>query len=140
MEEQLQNASTEQHALNDVIEADSTTTQHTTQQHKPTSWLTLSIIATLIFFLPFGIVALVYASQVNTLYKCGEKDQAQEYSKKARNWIIASVITGTILFIIFFAIVSHVVGDISESIENSRANSNGDLRLMIDRFLDSYNS
>lgn len=46
-----------------------------------------SIVATLCCCLPFGIVALVYAAQVNTKLAAGDEAGARESSAKAKTWV-----------------------------------------------------
>ncbi len=60
-----------------------------------------AILTTVICCVPFGIVAIVYASQVNTKLAQGDIEGAKSASKKAIGWIIASVIVGAIAGIIY---------------------------------------
>lgn len=53
---------------------------------KPSSFLAWAIIATLFFFLPFGIVSIVYASKVNGLWYSGQYDEAYRAASNARTW------------------------------------------------------
>ena len=69
----------------------------------PPTYLAWSIIVTLLFCLPFGIVAIVYASKVSGLWSQGRYDEAQRASNTAKNWVIASAITGLVWFIVCFA-------------------------------------
>lgn len=50
------------------------------------NYLVQSILVTLCCCLPLGIVAIVYAAQVNTKVTVGDMAGAQESSKKAKMW------------------------------------------------------
>jgi hypothetical protein len=58
------------------------------------NYLVHSILATLCCCLPFGIVAIVYAAQVNTKLAAGDLAGAQASSRSARTWVIVSVVAG----------------------------------------------
>ena len=53
-----------------------------------------AILCTLFCCLPLGIVAIIKASQVNTLYLRGEYNAAYVRASEAQRWIILSVILG----------------------------------------------
>ena len=55
-----------------------------------------AILTTLCCCLPGGIVAIVYASKVNTLAAQGDIAGAQKAANTAKNWILGSVILGII--------------------------------------------
>ena len=59
-----------------------------------------AILATLFCCLPFGIVAIVYASGVNGKIAAGDIAGAEAASKKASTWINVSIICGIIGIII----------------------------------------
>ena len=59
-----------------------------------------AILATLFCCLPFGIVAIVYASGVNGKIAAGDIAGAEAASKKAATWINAPVICGIIAIIL----------------------------------------
>jgi len=48
--------------------------------------MAFAIISTIFGFMPFGIVAIVYAAQVNGLNKSGEVQRALDISNKANSW------------------------------------------------------
>lgn len=59
---------------------------------RPDNYLVWAILATVFCCLPFGIVAIVYASKVNTLYDAREYEAAMRASNDAKKWCIISVI------------------------------------------------
>lgn len=73
------------------------------QQSKPDSYMALSILATLLCCLPFGIVAIIAASKVDTLWNSGKHEEARRASRAARNWVIISAITAVVLYVFYFA-------------------------------------
>jgi predicted nucleic acid-binding Zn ribbon protein len=50
------------------------------------NYLVYAILATIFCCVPFGIVAIVYAAQVNALLQAGNYAAAREASNKARTW------------------------------------------------------
>lgn len=52
----------------------------------PKNWLVESILVTIFCCLPFGIVGIVFASQVNSKYAAGDYTGAQLASKDAGKW------------------------------------------------------
>jgi hypothetical protein len=52
----------------------------------PKNWLVESILVTIFCCLPFGIVGIVNASQVNAKYAAGDYDGAQRASNEAGKW------------------------------------------------------
>lgn len=73
---------------------------------KPTipNYLVQSILVTLCCCLPGGIVAIVYAAQVNTKLGVGDFAGAQEASDKAKMWCWVSFGVGLVVNLIFGAI------------------------------------
>lgn len=57
---------------------------------KPSSYLVLSIICTILCCLPAGIVAIVYSCKVNSLWDSGEYAKATAASRNALTWILVS--------------------------------------------------
>lgn len=63
-----------------------------------------AILTTLFCCLPFGIVAIVKASKVDSLLAAGLRDEAIQASKEADNWgnwsMLASLIIGVVCVLI----------------------------------------
>lgn len=66
----------------------------------PSSYLVWAILTTLFCCLPFGIVSIVFAAQVNSKWTAGDFQGAMDSSRKARTWVIASAVCGVIGIII----------------------------------------
>jgi len=67
----------------------------------PPNYLALAIITTLFCCQIFGIISIIYASQVNSKYMAGDYQGAETASKNAKTWGLISIGLG-ILIIAFF--------------------------------------
>ncbi|MDE5903255.1 MAG: CD225/dispanin family protein [Muribaculaceae bacterium] len=80
-------------------------------QGMPPTYMVWAVLTTVLCCLPFGIVAIIKASQVTSLWTAGHTAEAWEASKSARTWsIVAAVVgfVGGILYLCF--ILSEVFG------------------------------
>lgn len=66
------------------------------QQPMPPTYLVWAILSTLCCCLPTGIVAIIYASKVSSLYMRGDYYGAVAASEKACWWVIISFVAGLI--------------------------------------------
>jgi len=66
------------------------------------SHLFLAVFATIFCCVPFGIVAVYYASKVDTCLKYGDKRRALNYSKKAWKWGFWTLLICGILWVVFY--------------------------------------
>ncbi|MGR7814056.1 CD225/dispanin family protein [Lacinutrix undariae] len=74
---------------------------------RPSNYLALAIISTVMCCLPSGIVSIVYSSKVNTLYEDGRYEEAERASKNAKTWGIVSIVVaavGILLYLLIFGI------------------------------------
>ena len=69
---------------------------------KPASHLALAILVTIFCCLPFGIVAIIRASSVDSLYHAGNYAAAVGASESASTWCLWGIITGILLGIAWF--------------------------------------
>jgi hypothetical protein len=79
----------------------------------PKNWLVESILVTLFCCLPFGIVGIVFASKVESLYSSGNFDGATEASKNAKKWTSLGFWIGLaviVLYVIFLIITAVAAG------------------------------
>ena len=74
--------------------------------------LVWAILATRFCCLPGGIVAIVYASRVDSLAAAGQYDAAREASDKARFWSMLSLFTPVLLIVGYFLIMLLGMGTI----------------------------
>lgn len=64
------------------------------------NYLTQAILLTIFCCLPFGIVAIVYAAQVNTKLQAGDFEGAITASDNAKKWCWISFVAGLILYVV----------------------------------------
>lgn len=74
----------------------------------PKTWLIESVLVTLFCCLPFGIVGIVNATKVETLWYSGQHEAALKASQDAAKWVKIAAITG--FAIAFFYILILVFG------------------------------
>ena len=72
---------------------------------KPDSNLVWAILTTLFCCLPFGIVSIVYASKVDSLWAQGNYQGAQDASSKAKSWAMWAAISGGIVIVLYIILV-----------------------------------
>ncbi len=65
---------------------------------KPNNCLVWSILVTIFCCLPFGIVAIVKSSQVDTLWTSGNYDAARKAADEAETWCIIAAVCGAVAF------------------------------------------
>jgi len=75
-----------------------------TQKAAP-NYFTYALLSTIFLFLPFGVVALYYVSQVDTFNRLANYTAAFEASKKVKIWCWAAF--G--IWIFFFAVVAFMI-------------------------------
>lgn len=63
-----------------------------------------AILTTLFCCLPFGIVSIVYAAQVDGRRAAGDIDGARTAAEKARFWAIVSAVSMPVLVILWFVV------------------------------------
>lgn len=75
----------------------------------PDNHLILAIIATLFGCFPLGIVAIVYASKVESRYYIGDYEGALRAANQAKKWSIISLVCIGVLISIYLLLVFLVV-------------------------------
>ena len=78
----------------------------------PDNYLVWAILTTILCCLPFGVVSIVYAAQVNSKWAMGDMAGAYEASRNARLWAIWSAASTLIFFVL--AIVLSVLGALGD--------------------------
>ena len=71
---------------------------------KPDNCLVWAILSTLCCCLPFGIVAIVYAAQVDGKYAAGDYQGAVDSASKAKTWCWVSFGIGIVVTVLWFFI------------------------------------
>lgn len=75
------------------------------------NYLWQSIVVTLLCCLPFGIVAIIYATKVDGLVASGDYAGAEAASKNARLWVNLSA--GSVLIIIVIYVILILMGAVA---------------------------
>ena len=73
------------------------------------NYLVFAILVTVFCCLPTGIVAIIYAAQVNTKLQAGDIAGAQQSSKNAKLWVLVSVGAGllvTCAYVLFIVLTA----------------------------------
>ena len=55
---------------------------------RPKTWLASSILTTIFCCLPFGVAAIVFSSQVESMYQLGNYEMAEHKSAQARKMVL----------------------------------------------------
>lgn len=78
------------------------------------NYLVQAILTTLFCCLPFGIVSIVYAAQVNGKVAAGDRAGALESSRKAKTWAWVALGTGLVLIFgyVFLSVVAGLAGSV----------------------------
>lgn len=79
------------------------------QQIPPPNYLVWAILTTILCCLPFGIVSIVYAAQVNSKWTAGDYEGAKLSSKNAKIWAWVAFGVGLAVVLIWF-ILAVVIG------------------------------
>lgn len=72
---------------------------------KPNNYLVWAILSTVLCCLPFGIVAIVKSTQVDSYWNQGNFDQAYRASDSAKKWTIISAVCGAAAPILYFFLI-----------------------------------
>lgn len=69
------------------------------------NYLVQAILVTLFCCLPFGIVSIVYAAQVNGKEQAGDIEGARQASQLAKKWIWAGFLCGLVFMLFYLGIM-----------------------------------
>ena len=72
---------------------------------KPDNYLVWAILSTLLCCMPFGIVAIVKATLVDTFWAQGNQEEAIEAANAAKKWTIVSAVSAVAVWFIYVLIV-----------------------------------
>ncbi len=93
-------------ATNNPYATPATRTQVPAGMSKPDSYMVQSILVTLFCCLPFGIVAIVSASQVDSKWSAGDFEGAKVSSDSAKKWTNISFFIGLVGAVLYFLLVA----------------------------------
>ena len=77
---------------------------------RPESNMVWAILCTVLCCMPLGVVAIIYASGVDSAYNSGNYEEAERKSKSAKNWAMWGAISSAIFLILYFIFVGVMVG------------------------------
>jgi heme/copper-type cytochrome/quinol oxidase subunit 2 len=88
-------------------------------QMPPPNYLVWAILTTVLCCLPFGIVSIVFASQVNSKWAAGDYDGAKNSSKNAKTWAWVSFAAAIFVSVIWFVLVAFgiIAGGLLDAID-----------------------
>lgn len=72
---------------------------------RPDNYLVWAILTTILCCLPFGVVSIVYSCKVNNLWDAGQEQDAYDAARKAKNWAIASAVSGVVFSILYIVLI-----------------------------------
>lgn len=71
----------------------------------PKNWLIESIIVTLLCCLPLGIVGIIHATKVDSLWASGQRDAALKASQEAGKWVKLGAIIGFVVIVLYILVM-----------------------------------
>jgi hypothetical protein len=69
---------------------------------KPSTHMVWAVLSAIFCCLPLGVVAVVYAAQVNTKWATGDWIGAAESSERAKTWAQIALVTGILAIILYY--------------------------------------
>ena len=72
---------------------------------RPDNNMVWAILSTILCCLPLGIVAIIKASNVNSLYDRGDYAGAEEAAKSAKTWAMWGAISALIIWVLYILLV-----------------------------------
>lgn len=77
----------------------------TSNRQKPENYLVWAILSTLLCCLPFGIVAIIKATQVDTYWAQGNYDEAVASANSAKKWTIAGAVSAFVFVVLYLLLI-----------------------------------
>jgi hypothetical protein len=65
-----------------------------------------AVLTTLFCCLPFGVVSIVFAAQVDSKWNRGDIAGSLQASESAKKWAIAAAVSGVVIFVLWGAILA----------------------------------
>ena len=85
----------------------------------PKNWLVESILVTILCCLPLGIVGIIHATKVESLWNTGQRDAALKASQEAGKWVKIAffsgiVVIGLYILLMIFGVVAGIGAGLNE--------------------------
>ncbi|HUR32111.1 MAG TPA: CD225/dispanin family protein [Saprospiraceae bacterium] len=77
----------------------------TTPNLPPKNWLVESILVTILCCLPLGIIGIINATKVESLWNAGQRDAALKASQEAGKWVKIAFFTGIVVLGLYFLLM-----------------------------------
>lgn len=74
-------------------------------KQRPDNYLVWAILSTVLCCVPFGIVAIVKSTKVDTLWTDGRYDEAVQSAQDAKKWAIISAVSAVVVWVIYMLIL-----------------------------------
>jgi archaellum biogenesis protein FlaJ (TadC family) len=71
----------------------------------PKNWLVESILVTIFCCLPFGIVGIINAANVNSKWAAGDVEGAEHSAAEAKKWTKIGFIIGIVVIVVYFILI-----------------------------------
>lgn len=71
----------------------------------PKTWLVESILVTIFCCLPFGIIGIVNATKIETLYYSEQYEQALNHSRQAKKWTLWGLFSMLIFWVLYLMVL-----------------------------------
>jgi len=68
---------------------------------RPKTYLMEAIVATLLCCVPFGVVSIVYAAQVDSKFNAGDYQGAQKAASSAKTWYHVALVSGLMVGVMY---------------------------------------
>ena len=78
---------------------------NTSTPQKPDNYLVWAILSTLLCCLPFGIVAIIKATQVDTYWANGSYDEAYAAADSVKKWTIAGAVSSLVFVVLYLLLI-----------------------------------
>ena len=75
------------------------------EQPCPPTYLAWAIVVTLLCCIPFGVVAIIYASKVQSQWQQGDYIGAQRSSQQAKTWTIVAAASSLVIYALYFGLI-----------------------------------
>lgn len=74
-------------------------------KQRPDNYLVWAILSTVLCCVPFGVVAIVKSTKVDTLWTDGRYDEAVRSADDAKKWAIISAVSAVAVWVIYIILV-----------------------------------
>ncbi len=74
-------------------------------KQRPNNYLVWAILSTVLCCVPFGIVAIVKSTKVDTLWNDGRYDEAARSAEDAKKWAIIAAVSSAVVCVIYLLIL-----------------------------------